>query len=64
MCLYLKIGSLQVYQVRVRSYWIRVAPNQTINILMRRGHGDSREGDHVKMEAEIAVVQLQAKEQS
>ena len=57
MWLYLEIGSLQVYLVKMRSFWIKVGPaSHMTGILIKR-----RE-DHVEMEAELGAMWPQAKD--
>ena len=49
----------------MRSCWIRVGLNQMTTVFLRRENRDAethREEGHVKMEAETALMHLQAKE--
>jgi hypothetical protein len=42
----------------MRSYWIRVGPTPVTDVLIRKGEGTQREGDHMKTEAELGAMQL------
>lgn len=63
--LYLAWGLYRCNQVKVRSDWVRVGPSAMAGILRREkfGHRRYRKENHLKTEAEIRVMCLQAKKQ-
>lgn len=50
--------------VNMRSYWVKMSPNLTTSVLIKRDKRDTqihREEDHVRMQAQMAVICLQAR---